>query len=46
MEHLTELEVSRRQVSRMRAVVSYLQEIIGGCGCDCASGSKSLSPGC
>ena len=40
---LTELDVSRQQVSRMRAVVSYLQEIIDGCGCDCVSGQVSSS---
>ncbi len=32
---ITELDVSRQQLTRMRAVVSYLQEIVDGCGCDC-----------
>ena len=30
-----EHDVSNQQLFRMRAVVSYLQEIIDGCGCDC-----------
>ena len=30
-----DLDVTGQQVSRMRAVVSYLQEIIDGCGCEC-----------
>jgi hypothetical protein len=31
----TKLNVTRQQLFRMRAVVSHLQEIIDGCGCDC-----------
>lgn len=32
---IEEHDVSRRQLLRMRAVVSHLQEIIDGCGCEC-----------
>ena len=31
-----EQDVSRQQLARMRAVLSFLQEIIDGCGCDCS----------
>lgn len=32
----TQLNVTRHQLFRMRAVISHLQEIVDGCGCDCS----------
>ena len=33
---LAEINITRHQLHRMRAVVSHLQEIIDSCGCNCS----------